>query len=207
MGTESISEFDFEGFASMSDAEIDLSDVAPINSFTNPKIGKYSDLDYRGYDVRSIANWCLKKAAQNSIKPTNLWLNKLVSLIYERALKDYKILLTPARMEAWEFGPVFRELYHQYPKTSDLVFHRFNVRHRRREVASDPFDTQDLEIFEGAWREYGHLTGSSLTTITHRSGTAWDIVWRGGGDVNPGMVIDIETILGRKAGQSHGRYR
>lgn len=200
-------EFDFAALAALSDDEIDTSDISSRAKLTHPVVGKYSDIEYRGYDVRSIANWCIRKAREAGVSVSKLWINKIVALVYERSLVSAKILLTPARMEAWEFGPVFREIYLQFPSDADGYYHRYNVRTRSREVAMDPFSRDDLEVFEETWRKYGHLSGSALTTITHRVGTPWRSVWDRGGAVNPGMLIDIETILGRNGDRTHGKDR
>lgn len=207
MASNGNSEFDFAALAALSDDEIDTSDIPVRDVLKNPVVGKFSEIEYHGYDVRSIANWCIRRARETGTDASKLWLNKIVALIYERALVSAKTLLTPARMEAWEFGPVFREIYLQYPSENDGYFYRFNVRTRSKEIAIDPFSKDDLDIFEEVWRQYGHLSGSALTTITHRVGTPWRSVWDRGGSVNPGMLIDIETILGRNDGRTHGKVR
>lgn len=194
---------DLIALAQLSDDEIDTSDAPETTSFAGAEIGKFSDIKFRGYDVRSIANWCISKAKRTGINPTNLWLNKLVFFIYEQALRDLNVLLTPARVEAWDYGPVFRELYLNYPGDNE-PYHRYNVQKRGRELAEDSFETEDLELFEKVWAELGNLTASQLTRLSHRPGTPWSTVWKEGGAINPGMVIDINVILGRNADQEDG---
>lgn len=187
--------FDFEAFASLSDDEIDTSDISPADALQDPKIGRFSDITFRNYDVRAIANWCILKARRDAHRVTKLWTNKIVSLIYEHSLVENHVLLTPARMEAWDFGPVFRELYYNAPSEEYSLYERFNVAIRKREVAVDPFDNEDLQLFNEVWERFGRLSGSQLTTITHAPNTPWSKVWNDGGSVNPGMQIDVALIL------------
>ena len=189
----------------MSDEEIDTSDVPVISNFINPAVGKFSDIEFRGYDVRSIANWCIRQARAEGIKTSRLWLNKIVSLIYQESLTSNLALLTPARMEAWDFGPVFREIYYSYPDGEYDLFYRFNVSRRCREVAMDPFASKDLDLFKKVWMKFGHLSGSRLTTITHAPDTPWSKVWSSGRSVNPGMQIGVSVILGHEDGQGDDR--
>lgn len=204
MGTDNEPEFDLAKLAALPDDEIDTSDISELKALRRPRIGRFSEIESRGYDVRAIANWCLIRARRVEIKVSNLWLNKLVSLIYESSLINRRVLLTPARMEAWEFGPVFREIYFNFPKENQSLLSKFNVVKRQKEIADDSFHSEDIAAFEEVWQKFGHLSGSRLTTITHASGTSWSKVWLRGGAVNPGMVIDVETILGHTADQSNG---
>lgn len=191
--------------AALRDEDIDTSEICEVSSFDEAERGRYSDLKVRNYDVRSIANWCLVKARHHNISATNMWLNKLVYFIYERALLDLNAVLTSARLEAWDYGPVFRELYLNFPNTGPKTYYRFNVKTRSRELAMESFEAEDVEVFEKVWNDFGRLSAAQLTRMTHQPGTAWSAVWEKGGKVNPGMVIDIKAILGREFDHEDGR--
>ena len=195
---------DLLALAALSDDDIDSSDISETLSFDGAVVGRYSDIEVRRYDVRSIANWVLRTAALHHVKVTNLWINKFVYFIVENSLRMRKVLITPARIEAWEFGPVFRELYFNFPQGEAGYYRRFNVVKRQKEVAIDPFDAEDVELFKAVWRDYGNLTASQLTRLSHKPGSPWHTVWQNGGKINPGMVIDISTILGRYADHTYG---
>lgn len=195
---------DLLALAKLPDDEIDTSDISETLDFSGAKIGRFSDITFRGYDVRSIANWCVAKAKKNSINLSNLSVNKLVFFIYERALKELNVLLTPARVEAWDYGPVFRELYFNFPSGKAEFFEKYNVQKRSKELVQESFETEDLELFERVWNDFGHLSASQLTRISHQPSGPWSAVWNGGGDVNPGMIIDINLILGRNVDQPDG---
>jgi uncharacterized phage-associated protein len=197
---------DLAQLASLRDEDIDTSDITERIDFEGAIQGKYYDLKPRSYDVRAIANWCIGKAANYNIEATSMWLNKIVYFIYEEALKHSKILLTEARVEAWDHGPVFREIYFQHSNDSSLTpLKKFDRTSRRMEIANENFAEEDLAIFEKVWERYGQLSASRLRQISHKPGTPWDIVWNYKGNANPGMVIDYKLILGQFSGLQHGR--
>lgn len=208
MDKNSILADDLLALAAMRDNDIDTDDIPEQKNFARREIGKYYDLEARGYDVRAIANWCLEKAEANGFHPTSMWINKIVYFIYETALQNFRIVLTPAKIEAWDHGPVFRELYAQFQ--SDAPFQKLkkmNLRTRQREDAVENFKDLDLKIFNDAWRRYGHLSAADLRRISHQRGSPWDIAWQSGGKSNPGMGIDIGVILGRNSLPNDGKQR
>lgn len=197
---------DLLALAAMREEDIDTSDIPEQTNFRRREIGKYYDLEARHYDVRAIANWCLNKAESQGFHPTSMWINKIVYFVYEVALRNFRIVLTPAKIEAWDHGPVFRELYAQFQ--SDRPFERLkkvNLRTRQKEDATEEFSALDIQIFDSAWRKYGHLSAAQLRHISHETGSPWDVVWRSGGKTNPGMAIDIGVILGRKSDLEDGK--
>lgn len=197
---------DLAQLASMQDKDIDTSEIPERLNFENAVQGKYYDLKPRGYDVRAIANWCIQKATEQSVAATSMWLNKIVYFIYEEALRQSRTLLTDARVEAWDHGPVFREIYFQYSNDESVkLLKKFNKSVRKMEVADENFLKEDLAIFEKVWNKMGTLSAARLRQISHEPGTPWDIVWNYKGKANPGMVIDYKLILGHVDGQRHGR--
>lgn len=205
MVTDQQVERDLLALMAMPDEEIDTADISETVRPTSAAVGRYSGLASRNYDVRAIANWCLRKAKIANVEPTNMWLNKLVYFIYEKALRDFHILLTPARVEAWDHGPVFREIYSSFLRRNPSgLFEYYNVRFRNRQIADEPFESVDISIFEAVWEQYGHRSASALRNISHSRGSPWHSVWMSKGHANPGMEIDIGTILGRNTDQIDG---
>lgn len=72
-----------------------------------------------GYSVRGIANWILDEADARKLPVTNMALNKLTYFLYESYLINFGAVVTKARIEAWEHGPVFREIYQAFKKYGD----------------------------------------------------------------------------------------
>jgi len=196
MGAKRDIDDDLLALAQMGDDEIDTSDIPETLDFSQAQRGRFYPLAQKGYDVRAIANWCVYRSRSKGRTPTSLWLNKLVYLICETAVREYRELLTPAKIEAWQYGPVFREIYFQTDTEVIAPFTKFNARMRVREIAQDHFDARDIALFDRVWERYGNMPAGRLTDITHQPGTPWHKVWYHGGRTNPGMEIDPLTILG-----------
>ena len=181
----------------VSDDEIDSSEIPIRTDFAGGAEGRFYHLLSRGYDVRAIANWCIRKAQMQSKKITNLWLNKIVYLIYEESIKTKHILLTSAVAEAWDHGPVFREIYFGLSNENvSSPLKTFDPQTRQKVEASEDFDPSDLDLFENVWSRFSKFSGSQLRAITHKEGEAWYRVWHYAGVSNPGMKIDVATIIG-----------
>ena len=195
---------ELDALHALSDEEIDASEIPERTDFSDGRLGKFFHLTSRDYDVRAIANWCILRAKKQSLEISNLWLNKIVYFIYEEALQLNNIILTGAKAEAWDHGPVFREVYFGFKtdKTDQLLM-SFDPLKKKRVAARADFLKSDIAIFEGVWDRLAHLPAFHLRNISHKSGQPWHTTWNYTGKSNPGMVIDIATILEA----SHLRYR
>ncbi|WP_283419916.1 type II toxin-antitoxin system antitoxin SocA domain-containing protein [Sphingopyxis sp. Geo48] len=187
--------------ALMPDDEIDTSDAPEVTDWNRAIRGRFStvSLDERGYDVRAIANWILDYLSEMRINASNMSLNKLIYFIFERGLVERHILYTPARVEAWNHGPVFREVYHAVKDNDDKPISdrisRYSVRDREMVEAREQFSADDMDFFKSVIDDYKDFTAAELRRISHRDDGPWDRVWKSAAPVNPGMVISIELIL------------
>lgn len=182
---------------SLSDREIDTSDIPVRSDFSDGVRGRFYHITSRDYDVRAIANWCISRAKSQSVSVSNLWLNKIVYFIYEEALKIHNVLLTPAKAEAWDHGPVFREIYFGFEDGVEIdLLKSFDFVSKSKVVANENFALSDLAIFESVWNSKSHLTPSQLRKLSHGRNEPWHRVWHYAGKSNPGMHIDIATIIG-----------
>src|SRR5687768_17240335 len=95
--------------ALLPDSEIDTTDIPENFDWSDAHRGIWNPIKYtcRNYDIRGIANEVLARLWGRGIKPSNMALNKLTWFIYERALTEFGVLLSDARVEAWDHGPVF----------------------------------------------------------------------------------------------------
>jgi len=200
--------------ALLPDDHIDTSDAAENADWSKAVRGRFSTfpLESRGYDIRAIANWILDYLADAHRSVTNMSLNKLTYFILERGLVEKRILFSPARVEAWDHGPVFREIYHAAKdgdnKPINKRITRFSPRDREIVEARDQFSLDDAEFFKSVMDDYSNFTASQLRGLSHRKGGPWDHVWRSARPVNPGMVISTALILSTAPEQRDldGRY-
>lgn len=185
----------------VADDDIDLSDIPETTDWDTALRGMWKAKGYEplGYDVRAVANEILKRAWETGAKPTNMWLNKVTWFVYERMLVEFGKLLTPARVEAWDHGPVFREIYGSAKVFRDepvsSLLQQFSMQTRQMEAAEGAFDHQTSSIIDEAVRSFARKTASQLRNISHVEGSPWYRVWYSGQKTSAGMVISPSVIL------------
>lgn len=157
------------------------------------------DVNKGGYDVRSIANVVIDEAKAEGIAVTNLHLNKTLFFIHVEYLRRYGLGLVSAKIEAWQYGPVFREVYNQFKifKSSAIDRYAMRVDFDTGELckASDTFPGEVEQFVKELARFYLKIPAGVLVDISHAKGGAWDAVWNSGESINVGMEITEEIIL------------
>ncbi|MBA3056268.1 MAG: DUF4065 domain-containing protein [Sphingomonadales bacterium] len=149
-------------------------------------------------NVRAIANEVLDYADRICVPVSNMALNKIVYFIHCDYLIEKSIPLVSAKIEAWQHGPVFREIYHEFKRWNDAP-----VRGRANKI--DPhsgevilaiahFGTKEREYIESLIDRYVRFSASHLRALSHVSDGPWDLVWGHEGQANPGMKITNEII-------------
>jgi uncharacterized phage-associated protein len=187
--------------ALLPDDQIDTSDIPVVTDWSRAERGRYwkTQLQARDYDVRAIANWFIRRASDEGRRYSNLSLNKIVYFTLENSLAERLVDFTPAKVEAWQYGPVFRELYHAAKKYGDEpiddLFRKFSVELRDFVIADDVFAQSDLEFLEDIYDRFGRRSATELVRLSHRKGTPWYFVWNLHGKTHPGMEIQRELIL------------
>ena len=182
------------------DERIDLSDIPEIDDWRSAVRGALlPSIERRNYDVRGLANWCLRHAQQVGEAVTNLALNKLVYFLVERALVEKRVLLTPAKIEAWDHGPVFREIYHSLKISENKPIKKplqsFSVVDRKLVDAELSLNKEDEAFLTSVLDNYLKFTASQLRQLSHAPGGAWDLVWHHKSRTNYGMEIPVSLIL------------
>jgi uncharacterized phage-associated protein len=158
-----------------------------------------SEPERLGYSVRALANWVLDYAEELGVNHTNMGVNKLVFFAVEAFLVRRGKLMTNAKIEAWEHGPVFRELYQSFKaygngpvkgraKAFSTVSNQFE------EVQVD-FRSEETEFLRSALSKLIFKTAGELRHISHLPGSAWHRVWWYDGHANPGMEISPSLLL------------
>ena len=153
----------------------------------------------RRYSVRGLANWVLDLAGELNLPVTNMALNKLVFFACERLLIEHGVLLTNARIEAWEHGPVFREIYQFFKDFDDKPISTrvkfFSPISRDTEISCVTLSPEDEEILRRTLKPLIPLSASRLRAMSHVEGGAWHRVWWHQGGANPGMEITPELLI------------
>lgn len=151
------------------------------------------------YDVRAVANFVLDIASSRGRDITNMALNKIVYFVHCDYLVEKSVPLVGAKIEAWEHGPVFREVYHEFKRWSDapIKSHAKRIDPETGEsiCAKLEVDIEEERYLEVIVARYLHFSAAQLRAISHRTGGPWAIVWGHDGRANPGMRISNELIL------------
>ncbi|RRD41629.1 DUF4065 domain-containing protein [Comamonadaceae bacterium OH3737_COT-264] len=126
------------------------------------------------YDVLTVADAILKIAAQQGKTLTPMQLVKLTYIAHGWSLGLRGRDLFRNRIEAWRYGPVIPDLYH-----ATKVYGRspipINALGNIDEIRVSP---EDKQFLEEVLAKYGHLSGISLSYITHQAGTPWTQVYK-----------------------------
>jgi uncharacterized phage-associated protein len=148
--------------------------------------------------IRELANWILDYADRRGVDITNMALNKLLFFAYEHALIRYNRKLTNAKIEAWDHGPVFREVYRSFKMFGDSPItsraEKYNSATDRLEVAIADISNADAAIIEDAIRSLVKLPAYILRELSHADDSPWAATWHHKEKTNPGMEISDKII-------------
>ncbi len=129
------------------------------------------------HDPRAIANYFIKKGNDNSKVFTVMQLLKLTYIAHGYCLAVIKEPLSNQEPEAWQYGPIFPDLYYglKYIDSWPAVTRRFECRDR------GDFNENEEKILDFVYENYSGLDGWQLSKLTHKDGTPWDVACRKNG--------------------------
>ena len=150
-------------------------------------------------DPRAIANFVLDVAEANSSGVTNLALNKIVYFLHGLFLVKAGRPLVAAKIEAWEYGPVFREIYHEFKAHKSSAI---KSRARQKDYSTGELSyfrvslpSEELEMLRHYAALYLKIEPRKLVDMSHVEDGPWHEAWYHDGTVNPGMQISDEAIM------------
>lgn len=143
-----------------------------------------------------IANNILRRAAQDNIEITALKLQKLLYFVHARFLHESKgEFLIPGRFEVEERGPALPEIYEYFRRFGDGSIKGYAVMDGEALVLKEVANPMFTVVLDRVWEKFKQLSGTELSDLTHREGTAW---YKAKERDNP--VLNDEDI--RKEGES-----
>jgi uncharacterized phage-associated protein len=129
---------------------------------------------------------------------SNLVLNKVAYFLHGAYLARFGRPLIDARIEAWEYGPVIREIYHEFKAFKDQSIisraKRINRETGDKEVSEYNFPPEEAMFLRETAASYLRLKPSTLVDLSHIHDGPWHEVWFHDGRVNPGMEISDDLI-------------
>lgn len=141
------------------------------------------------YSSKSVAAKFTQLATENHISLTQMQLQKLVYIAH-----GYKLALTAGEplvsngVCAWQYGPVFPELYHSLKHFRDQGIPAF--------YETENISELDINIITAVFNTYSNHSGIKLSQLTHMTGTPWFKTWHEQGGCNrPNTVIPDDVIM------------
>jgi uncharacterized phage-associated protein len=152
------------------------------------------------YDVREIANFVLDLADAEGGEVSNLSVNKIVFFLHAYFLVHFGRPLVTAKVEAWEYGPVFRELYREFKVFGDRPISkrasRMSAETGELETCQYKLSQDERSFLETMAERYVRLSAGTLVSMSHERGGPWDQVWNHAKSVNASMSISNDIIKG-----------
>ncbi len=120
------------------------------------------------YDARQIANEFIRRGLDDGRALTPMHVQKLVFFSHARFLAFHKTPLIKQTFEAWEHGPVIRDVYDALksygakPVTEPIFL---------RDQVAEPIE--DHGAIDWCFRTYGHVGALTLSDLTHSPDGPW----------------------------------
>ena len=130
-----------------------------------------------GTSAKAVANHFLKKYGETGITP--LKIQKLVYIAHgwHLAVRGTP-LVNDERAEAWEYGPVYASLYHEFKHRGRLpildLATDFDENMKKFTPKIDHRDEDARKLLDRVWKVYGHMSGTQLSALCHQPGSPWD---------------------------------
>ncbi len=140
-----------------------------------------------GYSAKAIANYFLDYYGDMKTSPkiSPLKLQKLVYISHGWSLAILnEELVKDEYAEAWQYGPVFSSLYHEFKEFGKKSINRNATDLRLSshlfdfEIVTPKVDDNDKQthaLLNRIWEVYGEYTSVQLSNLTHKDGSPWKL--------------------------------
>ena len=162
-----------------------------------------------------IANEFIRRAKAEGRALTQMQLQKLVYIAHGWTLAITGNPLTYDEPEAWEYGPVYKEL-----RRALRSYGRDGVGREIRNGEYSPgvfigdddatavanLDSEEVKIVDRVYRDYGGFHAFQLSALTHKDGTPWTHIYNGGNgkfDEIPAALIREHFVELAQANRPH----
>lgn len=132
-----------------------------------------------GRSAKAVANYFLSKHKKEGITP--LKIQKLVYIAHGwyMAFHGYQYpLVEDENAEAWQYGPVFPSLYHEFKHRGRLPIMElateidFDLDEKTPRILKS--DKKARSLLDRIWEVYGSYTGFELSELCHEDDSPWD---------------------------------
>jgi len=142
-------------------------------------------IDPMAYKSAAIANEFLKKAGAMG-RLTQMQLQKLVYISHGWNLAINGEPLVQEPVEAWDYGPVFPDLYQHAkffgsrpidreitPDDENGIAFFISEKSQRAAPYRANLSASESDIIERVWKRFGEFSAFRLSQLTHKPGTPW----------------------------------
>lgn len=126
------------------------------------------------YPSELIAKYFQKIANSEGKTLTHMKIQKLVFFAHGVHLAAFGGPLINEEVKAWKFGPVIPELYDRLYKFGSSIVN-LDINDENLTALED--DNNAEESIRVVWKVYGSNSAWTLSEISHRKESPWDIVW------------------------------
>ena len=134
-----------------------------------------------------IANRFLERGIPAGRDFTPMHLQKFCYMAHGYCLALLDDPLIGEAVEAWDYGPVYPELYNALRRygsrpVPELIHENnwANANHIRGDVVRDEITTEEEEIITDVYEVYGDLNAIQLSNWTHEEGSPWFATYQAG---------------------------
>ena len=128
----------------------------------------------------AIANRLLKKAQDRGVPVTIMKLIKLVYIAHGWTLAILNKPLTDQAPEAWQHGPVYRDVYNAFRGSGWSVLTDTAKDSRTGTEHLAALTPEEESVVDEVLDAYGKFHAFELSARTHKVGTPWFDTYRGG---------------------------
>ena len=140
--------------------------------------------------AKAVANYFLDVAERQGGTLNPMKIQKLVYIAHGWHLAIRERPLIQESVEAWEYGPIIADLYHEFKKFGNMPITERAIEIKSGRTGGGPFsinfsieeptiddDSDDPEytrrFLDRVWEVYGGFTAVQLSNMTHELGTPW----------------------------------
>ncbi|MBN9451114.1 MAG: DUF4065 domain-containing protein [Bosea sp.] len=149
-------------------------------------------------DAREIANIILDRSEYLNLHISNLSLNKILYFVNGVNYKFTNEDLLMDRFEAWEYGPVIKEIYYQFKKHgSERITSRATTTDfltGKTEIFPKTITSDELDRILPVIDFFSRVPSGKLVDWSHMEGSPWYETWHHAGRLNVGMKISNESM-------------
>ncbi|MEO6096735.1 MAG: type II toxin-antitoxin system antitoxin SocA domain-containing protein [Fibrobacteria bacterium] len=135
-----------------------------------------------GYSAKAVANYFLGKAEAEGEKLSPMKIQKLVYFAHGWHLAIYGRPLIDEEIQAWQYGPVIRSLYHEFKEYGNSSIlgkaSEWEIKFPMiKNITPGIDDAETMSLLDRVWEVYKKYSAVQLSNLTHITGSPWEKTW------------------------------